>query len=380
MFAIIYSMAKKLIALYVVWFVLLMTVGFFSLHFSTYAGFGAKACNVKGYPPYFRWDSSWYMEIARHGYTFSEVKNSSIAFWPLFPFTIKMVHALNIIPLGYVSLILNIIYSALALFFVYKLAREDYSEQESFVIAAFWLLFPAAYFLLSGYPDALFALLVALSFYLARKKRWLLAGMASGLLALTKPYGFLIMPALLWEYLADQNYAWKIFFRKASWLPLLLPAVSVAGFVIFNYVKFHEPFAFLLAERTWGRTIGNPLVGLVSEFKTNFFSAGGILAGGHAPYLWYLFSFFFFLAALYLSWKMRVKKTYLFFSLLVMLTALWSGTLTSWGRYMFLSFPVFFGPALYLSRKKYLAMTYFIFSGAALLFLASLFVRCFPVE
>ena len=304
---------------------------------------------------------------------------TSIAYFPLFPLVIKAVHGLNVIPLSDISFFLNIIFSLLATFLIYKLARIDYSERESFFITALWLLFPSSYFLITGYPDALFALLVALSLYLGRKKNWLLAGLASGLLALTKPYGFLMLPVLFFEYLIDNGWNWKIFWKKIDWLPLLLPLLSVLTFVAFNYEKFQQPFAFLIAQRTWGRAFGNPFISLLAEARDNFLTSGGILAGGHAPYLWYLFSFLFFIAALIISCK-QVRKTYLLFSIMVMLTAFMSGTLTSWGRYMFLAFPVFIGPALYLSKKKYLAIIYFIVSSAALLIFASFFVRCYPFE
>jgi len=234
--------------------------------------------------------------------------------------------------------------------------------------------------LITGYPDALFALLVALSLYFGRKQKWLLAGLVAGLLALTKPYGFLMMPVLLVEYMIDNNWNWKILWKKFDWLPLLLPLASVLAFMAFNYAKFKQPLAFLIAQRTWGRAFGNPLVSLWAESRDNFLTSGCILVGGHAPYLWYLFSFLFFITALILSWEKQVRKTYLLFSVLVMLTAFMSGTLTSWGRYMFLAFPVFIGPALYLSKSKYAATIYFVFSSAPLLIFASLFVRCYPFE
>src|SRR5664279_2268372 len=101
-------MYKKIAILYIVWFVALMAVGSSSLRLSTYAGTGTKDCTVKGYPPYFRWDSAWYMQIARRGYNFSDVKNSSIAYFPLFPLVIRAVHSLDVIPLSDLSFFLNI--------------------------------------------------------------------------------------------------------------------------------------------------------------------------------------------------------------------------------------------------------------------------------
>ncbi len=367
---------KKLITTYLLWFALLLIVGFLSLHLSTYE---SKVCNVKGYPPYFRWDSAWYMQIARRGYNFSLNKNSSIAFWPLFPGLIWLVHNLHVLPLQFISFSLNVIFSFLAFIFIFKLAKIDFTDEESFLVATLWLFFPDAYFLISGYPDALFAFLLAITLYFARRKKWFTAGLSSMLLAITKPYGVLIFLVLLLEYLWADNWQLKNLFKSKKWLPLCLPLVSFSGFVAFNYFKFKNALAFLEAQKTWGRSLSNPFTSLWFEFKDNFFLGRGILAGSHAPYLWYLFSFIFFVVAIIISWKM-VRKTYLVFSATVMLTALLTGTLTSWGRYMFLAFPVLMGPALFLSKRKYATFVYFAFSVLLLLLISSFFVRCFPFE
>ncbi len=437
---------KKLILVFVVWLGVLLAVGHFSAPLSTYPGFAH--CPGTAFPSYYRWDSGWYATIAGQGYkSFSATENSSVAFFPLYPMVLRVTHVLVQVRYSWLELYVNILCALATLLMVYRLARIDYDEWESFVVALVWLLFPASYFLLAGYPDALFALLGVLSLYFGRKREWGKAGVAAALLAITKPYGLLMLPVLMLEYLWSQGWSLKeisILFkgirtrfpariRKAGppneimsseqksrgqndredpgisieahqghagvdsvlalkqriralfrikrileWWPILLPIISFSGFVLFNFFRFGNPFAFLITQRTWGRAFGNPFVALWTEMQDNLLT-GSILSGAHAPYLTYLAGVVFFIVALRLSWG-RVRSTYLFYSCMVMAVALVSGTLTSWGRYMFLSFPVIIGPALYLARRKPWLWAYLIVSSLSLLLLASFFVRCYPFE
>lgn len=368
-------MLKTVIKIFLLWFAILLVVGFASAHFSTSQEW---KCNVKNQLPYYRWDSFWYSAISRHGYTFSDVKNSSIAFFPLYPMIIKATRSILHIRDNYLSFGLNIIFSFLATFFLYRLARIDYSEKISVGIVMVFLFFPPSYFFLSGYPDILFVLLAICSLYFGRKKAWGKAGIVAGLLALTKPYGILMFPVLLLEYLWDHHWEVKIFFKKFDWLPLLLPLVSFGGFVWFNYWKFHDSIAFFEAQQTWGRTLSNPLVALLTEAK-HYLLSGNIFSGSNLPYVLYLGYFIFSLFAFWLSWS-RVRKTYMLFPFLLLLAAFLTGTLTSWGRYMLLSFPILMGPAVYFSERKRVFLVYGILSITVMVFSAHYFVRCFPFE
>lgn len=368
-------MNKNIIKIFLIWLVLLLAVGFFSLHFSIYK---EGKCDVKNQLPYYRWDSFWYTSISRHGYSFSEEKNSSIAFFPLYPMIIKAAYSVSRIHEDRISFGLNIIFSYLAVLYLYRLVKIDYSEKTSVTAASVFLFFPPAYFFLSGYPDVLFALMAILSLYFAREKKWGKAGIAAGLLAITKPYGLFMLPVLGVEYLWSNNWDIKIFLKKSNWLPLLLPLASFGGFVLFNYLKFGTSIAFLEAQQTWGRSLANPLAALISEAKHYLFS-GHILNGSNFPYLIYLASFIFSAVAFTLSWR-KVRKSYLLFPALLLLSALLTGTLTSWGRYMLLGFPILIGPAVYLSERKRLFLVYIAMSASTMIICASFFVRCFPFE
>jgi Gpi18-like mannosyltransferase len=102
--------------------------------------------------------------------------------------------------LGKNSFLLSIIYSFLATLVIYRLMRLDYSEKVSLYIVLVFLFWPASYYMIAVYPESLFILLAALSFYFGRRKRWFWAGIVSALLALTKPYGALMMPVLFLKY------------------------------------------------------------------------------------------------------------------------------------------------------------------------------------
>lgn len=368
-------MNKNVIKIFLIWLVLLSGIGFFSMHLSTYK---EGKCDVRNQLPYYRWDSFWYTSISRHGYTFSDSKNSSIAFFPLYPLVLKIGKLFSGIRENYLSLFLNAIFSFLATLYLYKLAKMDYSEKISLAIVAVFLFFPPTYFFLSGYPDVLFALLAILSLYFVRKKEWMKTGIIAGLLAITKPYGIFMLPVILLEYLWDNNWNVKIFLKKIDWLPLLLPLFSFGGFVLFNYLKFKNAVAFLDAQQTWGRSLVNPIAALFEEAKHYLFS-GNIFTGSNFPYIIYLGSFILSIVFFVFVWN-RVRKTYLLFSALLLLSALLTGTLTSWGRYMLLGFPILMSPAIYFSKRKWFFMVYLIVSASIMIISASFFVRCFPFE
>jgi len=359
--------------------VVFFVVGTASQHFSTYGG--TRICVSKLYSPYYRWDSSWYTRIAQKGYIgFSAEKNSSIAYWPLYPATIWLGHALHIVSFPHTQTWLSILYAVGALVMLYRLMRIDYDERKSIAVTLVVMLFPAAYFFVSGYPESLFVLLVVSNFYFTRKQCWLLAGIAAGLLALTKPYGVLMVPTLFLEYWIAHGKDAKIFLKHFSWTPFLLPVGAVIGFMIFNFVKFHNALAFLATQQSWGRKVGNPFVALSLEARDYVMPPAHLLTGAGFPYIIYVASFFFFIWAMVISWK-RVRKSYLLFTLLVMLVAFLTGTLTSWDRYLMTSVASLIGVGIYLSeQKKYILYSYLFITLVLLVSMASLFVRCFPVE
>jgi hypothetical protein len=143
-------------------------------------------------------------------------------------------------------------------------------------------------------------------------------------------------------------------------------------------LKFGNALAFLATQQTWGRSLGSPITALINEFKF-YIIDNHILTGSNFPYLIYLTAFFFSIFAFVASWK-NINKIYLIYPTLLLASAFLTGTLTSWERYMMLGFPILMGPAVYLSKYKHWFYIYLFFSASVMLFMASFFVRCFPME
>jgi len=142
-------------------------------------------------------DGVHYLTIAEKGYSaqFTQV------FFPLYPLLIGIFN--NILP--FINPIITGLFISNMLFLFSlmifrKLMRLDYKEKEIKWMIAFLLFFPTSFFFGSLYTESLFFFLVISSFYMARKKRWILAGILGAFASATKLVGILLLPALLWEW------------------------------------------------------------------------------------------------------------------------------------------------------------------------------------
>lgn len=148
--------------------------------------------------PASRWDTTWYLSIARSGYRHA----AEAVFFPLYPGLVALVSA----PFGNAAAVLVgiLIASGCALAALYLLHRlvelefgADVARNTVWIVA--WL--PVALFLSAVYPESLFMLLVTASFYAGRLGRWWLAGVLGCLAATTRNTGVLLVVPLVLLYL-----------------------------------------------------------------------------------------------------------------------------------------------------------------------------------
>src|SRR5258706_5842641 len=91
-----------------------------------------------------------------------------------------------------------------SLFVFYKIIRFDYPKKVAYLSLVALLVFPTSFFFGSVYTESLFLFLSLLSFYFARKKWWILAGISGMLLSGTRIVGIAIFPVLLWEFFSSR--------------------------------------------------------------------------------------------------------------------------------------------------------------------------------
>ena len=140
-------------------------------------------------------DGFHYTKIARDGYQYAQQ-----AFFPLYPQLIKFFSRFF---KSYIisGLFISHLAFFLLLWFLFKLFKEEGIEESRIKQALFLLvIFPTSFYFLSVYSESLFLFFVILSFYLARKGKFLAAGLVGGLASYTRPVGVFLFPALLVEY------------------------------------------------------------------------------------------------------------------------------------------------------------------------------------
>ncbi|MEV4419823.1 mannosyltransferase family protein [Patulibacter sp. NPDC049589] len=164
------------------------------------------ACRPTGTPgidalvaPGCRWDSTWYLDVARGGYRSAVPARS--AFFPLYPLLVSIVST----PLGGALVPAGLLVSwSAALGFLTLLHRvvaraRDAATATTVVRVAAYV--PPAIFLSAVYTEALFLLLSLGALVAARRDRWALAGVLGLVAASCRSIGVLLVVPLAVEYL-----------------------------------------------------------------------------------------------------------------------------------------------------------------------------------
>ena len=143
-----------------------------------------------------RWDAVWFERIAEGGY---DPNDESAAFLPGYPLSIRAVMMTTPFePLAAATLVSNGAFIA-ALIVLYALTTREYDTARARRTLVLLACFPASFFFLAPYSESLFLLAALLAFWWARSDRWVSAGMAGFVAALTRSVGVLLVPALAVE-------------------------------------------------------------------------------------------------------------------------------------------------------------------------------------
>jgi Gpi18-like mannosyltransferase len=214
-----------------------------------------------------RWDGNSYTFIAIHGYVTSGAEKSFIVFPPLYPLFIKFLTLFGINPTLSGVLVSNIFFIG-AMIILFKLIELDYHKKIAYLTIILISIFPTTFFFSIAYPESLFVFLFALSFYLARKRKYLFSGLAGGLAVITRPFGIIIFPALI-LYLFIQK---DLNFKKLALLSTTF-GLPILVYLLINYSLFGSPFAFLeILKDNWQKSFAFPWDGILASWKRGIFT------------------------------------------------------------------------------------------------------------
>jgi len=185
--------------------------------------------------PWQRWDSNFYLQIAKEGYGIS---SPTVAFPPLYPSLIRVVGIL----MGGQYLLAALLISWSAAFGACFLLEERFAQKvdQKTVVRGIrnLLFFPTAFFFFAGYTESLFLFLVLFAWRYADRGQWLLAGVVGALATMTKFVGIvLVLPfGLMWLKNWRKNHILFLF-------PLLLiPSAYLGWGLIASSIYKISPF------------------------------------------------------------------------------------------------------------------------------------------
>jgi len=308
-------------------------------------------------------DGVHYLTIAEKGYSaqFTQV------FFPLYPLLIGIFN--NILP--FINPIITGLFISNMLFLFSlmifrKLMRLDYKEKEIKWMIAFLLFFPTSFFLGSLYTESLFFFLVISSFYMARKKRWILAGILGAFASATKLVGILLLPALLWEWwqanrskyhvlgIKYKKILHTIFYILHSPIIYLIP-LGLITYTIYLQQAFGDWLYFWHAQPVFGAERSGTGIIILPQVIWRYLKM--LVTNPYTQYsfwvaLWELGSLVVSCSLLVIGLLKKVRMSYLIFGFLTVIVPTLTGTLSSMPRYILVAFPIFISLGLIRNRLE----------------------------
>jgi hypothetical protein len=201
-----------------------------------------------------RWDSSWFLRIAEHGYASAD---GAAAFYPLYP---GIVAALGRILGGHfllAGLLVSLLSCLVAFELLYRLALPRLGGDGAGRAVLYLAIFPMSLFLQAVYAESLYLALVLAAFLFAERGSFLKAGVAAGLALLTRPAAVALAPVLL-------LYAWRSGDRRRAIGSLLAAPLIFSAYPLTLWRQVGDPLRFLHSEHLWHRHVSpaGPLGGI----------------------------------------------------------------------------------------------------------------------
>jgi hypothetical protein len=294
-----------------------------------------------------RFDALWFLRIAEEGY---RVDDGSAAFFPLFPLTVRAVSFVaGGHPFGAAVVVSNLAFLA-ALVVTYLLTELEHGERRARTTVVLLAFFPTSYFFLMPYSESLFLLLAVATFWFARRGRWVGAGIAGALAALTRGVGIALAPALAIEALHRRAEG-----NGPAW-PGMLAAVATAGGTIAYLgswqLRAGDSLAPFDTQQNWERVFSWPSASLWHATRTAFRYVGES-NGGYWLLDW-LIVVPFLAAAGYALVRYRPSYgVYVLVALLIPLSFVFPDrTLMSMPRFVLVVFPAFWAAAEVAERRR----------------------------
>lgn len=218
-----------------------------------------------------KWDCLWYLTVIEPGYSTvtTQAGEGNWVFPPLFPMSAYPLHKWLKLS-SYGSLVLaSKLELLLAIYaFMLMLTKEAQTTTELFRAGSLVAFNPYVIYAHSGYAEPLYFALIALAFYFADRRRWILAGAAGGLSSATRVVGVVFAGSYVVSWVRAEG--WRVSWRKLDLnavLGLLLCPLGTALVMLYLYHYMGDALALQHGHVAWGRELRNPLQTLWSSLS-----------------------------------------------------------------------------------------------------------------
>jgi hypothetical protein len=248
--------------------------------------------------PLARWDSYWYLTVARFGYAHVRQR---MAFYPLYP---ALIHVLGWITGSdlVAGVLISLVALAIAMVLLHRLVSLDFGEEIATTTILLLAFCPVSFFLSAVYTESLFLALSIGSIYAARRERWMLCGVLGFFAATSRNGGIaLILPtAIIYLYgpraaadaaltrWAETRQGWRRLLPRyrlglsALWL-VLIPA-GLVGYLTYLGLRYGDALAPFRVESIWFRHNTFPLTTIWDGGKQAWDGLRQLFQGPVPPY------------------------------------------------------------------------------------------------
>lgn len=334
-------------------------------------------------PLYAKFDAGWYLAIIEWGYGPPPPagKPSSHAFFPLYPWTAKVLHHTFAMDGFHAGMLVTYLclFLALPLFFREGLARRG--EPGAWRSVVFLLIFPVSFFLCSMYAEAMFLLFALLAFRDIRQGRYGRAALWGVLLGLTRPTAIAVAPALFLAALEGRSAEPSVpISRRIGYAALVggAPFVTVWIWIFGDGIAHGEPGLFFRSMAGWKRGASS-ISGVTAWFEelARYFREAG---WRDEPI--HLLDYGCALLFVVMAVRLLVRRRWSDAAWVAGALALPISTGLSAGmpRYLFAVYPVFYELDAIFGRAPRARAVFWAVSGGLLLFSAARFVNALGVS
>lgn len=318
------------------------------------------------------WDGDWYKKIATIGYEYTnDGQQHSIAFFPLFPLTIRLIMSFGL-SFEVAGMLVNNLSFLGALLLLYSWVKKQHGVNTARWATAVLTLCPFSLFGTVIYTEGLFLLLTILALRAFEQRHYAWATLWGAMATATRSTGCALVPTFL-------IVAWKEQRPLIAYVTGLATTLGLLVFIGYCSIRFGEPLAFVQVQKAWSSGGGLAWGSWLNKFVDLTFVNGFSKAFSSLTKNVMVFGGF------YLLWSLRTQlslivKTYGFCALAILLA---SGASGSANRYAYAIISLSIALGLLLSRHPrlgYRVMSFFtiLLLGFAIRFAQGQWVASLP--